>query len=277
MSGESANFEFLRFHDVQLVRLGALAERYFRDDPNTCLIKLRQFAELLAQLTAAKTGQFVSTTEAQADLLKRLKFQRVISQEVADLFHQIRIVGNRATHEYIGDHRSALTLLKMARQLAIWFHRTFSGDTRFRAGAFVPPPNPSDVTAELAAELERLRIALQETRNEAERARLAAKEQTRAVLSAEERASQEAEDRSLWEQLAVESEQVRLALEVQLANLQAASRQLPAQQTAAIISLADQASSGIDLDEDETRAIIVSNCRMQAGWRIAETCVMARA
>lgn len=265
MSGESANFEFLRSHDVQLVRLGALAERYFRDDPNTCLIKLRQFAELLAQLTAAKTGQFVSTTEAQADLLKRLKFQRVISQEVADLFHQIRIVGNRATHEYIGDHRSALTLLKMARQLAIWFHRTFSGDTRFRAGAFVPPPNPRDVTAELAAELERLRIALQETRNEAERARLAAKEQARAVLSAEERASQEAEDRSLWEQLAVESEQVRLALEVQLANLQAASRQLPAQQTAAIISLADQASSGIDLDEDETRAIIDQQLQ-DAGW-----------
>ena len=67
MSGESANFEFLRSHDVQLVRLGALAEGYFRDDPSTCLIKLRQFAEVLAQLTAAKTGLFVSTEEAQAD------------------------------------------------------------------------------------------------------------------------------------------------------------------------------------------------------------------
>jgi hypothetical protein len=94
MAAESANFEFLRSHDVQLVRLGALAERYFRDDPSTCLIKLRQFAEVLAQLTAARTGLFVSTEEAQADLLRRLKIERVISQEVADLFHQIRIVGN---------------------------------------------------------------------------------------------------------------------------------------------------------------------------------------
>ena len=49
----SANFAFLAQHDVQLVRLGALAERYFRDDPNTCLIKLRQFGEVLAQLVAA--------------------------------------------------------------------------------------------------------------------------------------------------------------------------------------------------------------------------------
>lgn len=96
MAAESANFEFLRPHDVQLVRLGALAERYFRDDPSTCLIKLRQFAELLAQLAAAKTGLFVSTDEAQADLLRRLKVERVISREVADLFHQIRVVGNRA-------------------------------------------------------------------------------------------------------------------------------------------------------------------------------------
>ena len=29
----SANFEFLGAHDTQLVRLGALAERYFKDDP----------------------------------------------------------------------------------------------------------------------------------------------------------------------------------------------------------------------------------------------------
>jgi type I restriction enzyme R subunit len=41
----SANFDFLGTQDAQLVRLGALAERYFKDDPNTCLIKLRQLAK----------------------------------------------------------------------------------------------------------------------------------------------------------------------------------------------------------------------------------------
>jgi type I restriction enzyme R subunit len=269
MVAESANFEFLRSHDVQLVRLGALAERYFRDDPSTCLIKLRQFAEVLAQLTAARTGLFVSTEEAQADLLRRLKIERVISQEVADLFHQIRIAGNRAAHEYTGNHTEALTLLKMARHLGIWFHRIFGGDRQFKAGAFVPPPNPTDGTAELAGELERLRIALEETRSEAERVRLAAEEQAKAVLSAEEKARQEAEERLVWEQLASEAEQARAALEVQLATLQAASKQLPVQQAAAIISLADQAALGIDLDEDETRVIIDQQLQ-DAGW-LADT------
>lgn len=41
MTLTSLNFDFLKSHDGQLVRLGALAERYFQEDPNTCLIKLR--------------------------------------------------------------------------------------------------------------------------------------------------------------------------------------------------------------------------------------------
>ncbi|MEA2961572.1 MAG: type restriction enzyme subunit [Alphaproteobacteria bacterium] len=63
---QTANFGFLAKHDAQLARLGALAERYFGDDPNTSLMKLRQFAELLAQLTAAKTGQLTKPDESQS-------------------------------------------------------------------------------------------------------------------------------------------------------------------------------------------------------------------
>lgn len=49
MSPASAtNFGDLKAHDEQLVRFGMLAERYFPDDPNTCLLKLRQLAEALA-------------------------------------------------------------------------------------------------------------------------------------------------------------------------------------------------------------------------------------
>lgn len=37
------------------MRFGMLAERYF-PDPDTCLLKLRQLTELLAELVAARTG-----------------------------------------------------------------------------------------------------------------------------------------------------------------------------------------------------------------------------
>src|SRR6267143_3550702 len=85
----SANFGFLGQYDAQIVRLGALSERYFRDDPNTCLIKLRQFGEVLAQLVAAKAGLYRSSDEPQADLLRRLNIERITPREVGDLFYQL--------------------------------------------------------------------------------------------------------------------------------------------------------------------------------------------
>ena len=40
-----SNFDMLRAYEAQLWRLGALAERYFAEDPNTSLLKLRQFSD----------------------------------------------------------------------------------------------------------------------------------------------------------------------------------------------------------------------------------------
>ena len=52
MQVRSENFAYLEQHDDQLVRLAYLAERYFSDDPNTCLLKLRQFNEPISWPTA---------------------------------------------------------------------------------------------------------------------------------------------------------------------------------------------------------------------------------
>src|SRR5512136_1942796 len=102
------NFAHLQEHDEQLVRLGLLAERYFADDPNTCLLKLRQFAETLAQLVASRVGLFTSPEEAQYDLLRRLQDQGILPREVAQLFGEVRRAGNAASHAVAGDHRTAL-------------------------------------------------------------------------------------------------------------------------------------------------------------------------
>ena len=55
-SRPQCNFTHIKAHDEQLVRLGLLAERYFADDPNTCLRKSRQLAELPAQHVAFADG-----------------------------------------------------------------------------------------------------------------------------------------------------------------------------------------------------------------------------
>jgi type I restriction enzyme R subunit len=113
------NFGHLQEHDEQLVRLGVLAEKYFAEDPNTCLLKLRQMAELLAQLVAAKVGLLATPSEAQYDLLRRLEDERIVPREIAQLFGEIRRSGNAANHRLTGDHRLALSSLKIAWQLGL--------------------------------------------------------------------------------------------------------------------------------------------------------------
>jgi type I restriction enzyme R subunit len=77
-----SNFSVLSQHDEQLLRLGMLAEKYFADDPNTCLLKLRQLAESLTQLLAARSGLYVSPEETQYELLRRLLDSSVLPREV---------------------------------------------------------------------------------------------------------------------------------------------------------------------------------------------------
>ena len=94
----------LRAYEEQLWRLGALAERYFAEDPNTCLLKLRQQAELLAQSLAARAGLYVSQEESQYDLIRRLQNEGLLPREVKQVLDQVRITGNAANHALQGNH-----------------------------------------------------------------------------------------------------------------------------------------------------------------------------
>lgn len=81
-----SNFSVLSCHDEQLLRLGMLAEKYFADDPNTCLLKLRQLAESLTQMLAARACLYVSQEETQYDLLRRSQDNGVLPREVYQMF-----------------------------------------------------------------------------------------------------------------------------------------------------------------------------------------------
>src|SRR5436190_8298346 len=180
----SSNFGFLAKRYPQVELIGALSERYFSDDPIVSLMTVRQFGEGLAQLVAARSGLFTDPNEAQTDLLRRLRVDGNYPRNVLDLFHQLRMDGNAATHRREGDHATALACLKMARQLGIWFYRTFD-DQRFKAGPFQPPSPPIDATAELTAELGRLRAERDAALSEAQRAKAAAADAEAARFAAE--------------------------------------------------------------------------------------------
>lgn len=264
MGGPSTNFDFFEPSEPQLYRLGSLAECYFVDDPNTCHIKLRQFSELLCQLTAARFGIETPVGEPQADLLRRLKFDRAMPREVGDLFHALRLSGNRAAHENAGDHASALTSLKVARQLAIWFVRTFY-DPALSAGPFVPPQKPVDASVELQSELARLRTEVENARSESEMLRQASNMAEEARLTASELAERERLDRKAWEALAQEAEAAKAGLAAQLQAAVSASKSDDAPDPEIVVELARDAADQINLDEASTRTLIDQQM-CDAGW-----------
>jgi type I restriction enzyme R subunit len=302
---QSANFGFLAAHDVRLVTLGGLAERYFRDDPPTSIFKLRQFAELMSKLIAARHAAYRDERETFEETLRRLSYERIIPKEVANLFHALRKTGNTAVHEAEGSHANALTSLKFARSLGLWFHRTYGRQPSFNPGPFVPPSEPADATAPLRIEIEALRLKIAESENAVAAARREAAEQIHVRETLEERLKREAEERATWEQLAQESEveksalaarlaslQVdafvpshsgfgeapapwptfdleteaeKAAIAAKLANLQAEAEAAPRSEVAELVERGEEAASKIDLDEAETRALIDQQLR-DRGW-----------
>jgi type I restriction enzyme, R subunit len=245
----SPNFAFLNVHDRQLVKLATLAEKYFKDDPITCLMKLRQFGELLAQLIAANVGLYLYPDESQIDLLNRLHSRNLLPGDVKNLFHQLRKSGNDATHQLRGSHGLALSHLKYARELGIWFHRTFGRDNNFKPGAFIPPTDPVEETEALKAELARLREEASHSRS--------------AIELAEAKALEEAELRQIAEGLLEEAE-----LKQRLATIQASNVSQSSEIVQQTINAADEAQKQIDLDENETRRLLIDSKLRAAGWSV---------
>ena len=257
MGGGNSNFACLQTLEPQVYRLGLLAERYFVEDPNTCQIKLRQLSELTAQLTASRFGLVVEPSDNFADILRRLKFECSLPREVGELFHALRISGNQAAHGSADDHASALTGLKLARQLTIWYSRTFYNPAD-KFGPFVPPAKPTDANAALLSELDRLKGELAATQSEAERLKSEAITAETERKSAAELAAAERQERAIWESLAEEADKGRSALAEQLKAALAFSKGNNAPAPEIVAELARDAADQINLDEADMVDVVAA-------------------
>ncbi len=277
----SPNFAYLAHHDARLVALATQAEQLFTIDPAATLMKLRLFAEMLAKRAAAKMGLYTDQHEKQVDLINRLSDRGVIMATQRTLFHDLRKSGNDAAHDNQGNHQEALHQLKMARELAIWFQRSFGNNRKFDPGPFVPPSEPKKPGAELHEELQRLRDEAEARKKDLAAAQAAidaikkqAEAEQAAKLTAEERAAKAREDAATWEALASEEvaklEDQNRKLAAELAAVQAQASAMPAQELANAVEKAAEASEAIQLDETATRRLIDKQLR-DAGWEVDST------
>jgi type I restriction enzyme R subunit len=251
-----------------LVRYAAQAERYLFDDPSTALFKLRQFAELLAQQACANVGIATTSADDQVAVLNMLRDRRVAATDTLDLFHAIRKAGNAAAHEGKGTQSDALHHLRMARQLAIWFDRSF-GNSKQPYGPFVPPPNPAVATAALIAELDRLRQDALTQTEEVEKIKLTASGEAELRKKAEVAAENAYAELRAALDLAVggasQLEAERKAFQQQLTEVQALVAQKPTAEVEAVLERTRKAAALVEMDEAATRRKIDQQLR-EAGW-----------
>jgi len=252
-----SNFSHLGSLDVQLARLGRLAERYFPDDPNTALLKLRQFGEVLAQFTAARIGIYASSEEKQNDLLRRLREGGILERDILNLFHDLRRAGNQASHAGQNDYGTALMALKTANQLGLWCQRTF-GKSDFKGGPFLPPTPPQDESAELRQELLRLQAMVDAAMDEHQQV-----DTLRASM--ETRLRETAEERAVWESLAREAETEKTDLVKRLEVAQAAAAKAAKGALEPFFERSRMAAGHVELDEAQTRERIDAQLR-EVGW-----------
>lgn len=264
----SLNFSFLAPHSPQLVQLSGQAERYLHEDPNTCLIKLRQFSEVLVQQVAVHVGQYAAD-DTLLDTINRLRSRGVVADDVASLFHGLRKAGNAAAHSLAGNFEQALYQLRMARVLAVWFHQSFGKDPHFKPEPFVVPTDPRIADKTVAEKLAKLQADLEATRAAADAAQLVAKEATIQYMAAEAQVDSHAKDRAQLEAAVQEAERQfeaeRQRMMQELTELQAKVAAAPAAEVQAVIQRAQTAGANLDLNEADTRRLVDQQLR-DAGW-----------
>ena len=272
MPNSHSNFVFLKVHDPIFFQLASSAEQSFNSDPNTTLIKLRQLGEALAQDIAARCG--IDFKEmSQAELLFALNQSIKLDPSVRELFHSLRIEGNKATHAFVTKHKEAFNGLQMARSLAIWFHQSFGKDAaNFKAGPFIAPPDPSEHLRKLTSDIETLRAQLTQThdalKTNQQLAELIQREKQEYSALAEH---MDVEARSFEQQAKQhEAELVlqRQAFETRIAALQSAILHAPKDSVETreqITRKTQRASHYLELTEAQTR-ILIDQQLIQAGW-----------
>ncbi|WP_433524036.1 DEAD/DEAH box helicase family protein [Nocardia pseudovaccinii] len=194
LARQSRNFGFLLPHVPLLVAYGAAAESYVFTDPNTSLIKSRQFGEALAA-DLIRRARIRNTGTTQFERLKALDKEGYLHGNVGATFHEVRTLGNNANHKDYDNADDAFRVLNCCFRLGVWYHRLLTSSRE--QIAFVPPDpdcTPAAHNRRLREEVTQARQALKETRltyenqashAEAEHAARAAAEQELAAARAE--------------------------------------------------------------------------------------------
>ena len=138
----TSNFAFLSTYWPDIAEIGRTAEDYVFSDPNACMYKLGLLGERIVAEIMTFEGITAEEESTQADRLKLLRQKGILPPTIDDLFYSIRKARNDAVHAQLNDADQAMTLLRMAYSLSLWFMEVY-GDGLHRDEPFAPPTDRS--------------------------------------------------------------------------------------------------------------------------------------
>lgn len=263
-----------------MLEIAMRAESYLFSDPNASISKSRVLCELLAKKAVAHAGLYNSKDNtdvlnlSQFDTINLLYDRSIITAKVSQLFHTVRKKGNIGVHEQNQSKDTALFVLRMTRQIAIWFYKTFYDNSRLDIGPFVIPDDPEQDRQQnlekMAVELERLRFVKKDFEERIENFKLSADQEQALRKEAEEKADIAYQDLEEALNLAQESEEkLNEQQNIFEQKLVLLSQSATKENTQKIVELSRDASDTLDINERDTRKLIDERLNI-AGW-IADT------
>lgn len=133
-----SNFEFLNNYFPVLANFGELAEKYLYSDSNSCLMKLGMIGETIVNLCFTYDRIPLPQDNTAANRINGLFREGMITRDLKDILHALRINRNKATHENYASVSDGKALIQMAYSLCEWFMQTY-GDWNYQNRPFVMP------------------------------------------------------------------------------------------------------------------------------------------
>ena len=133
-----SNFAFLNSHFPVLANFGELAEKYLYSDSNSCLMKLGMIGETIVNLCFTYDRIPRPQDNTAAVRINSLFREGMITRDLKEVLHALRISRNKATHENYASIEDGKALLQMAYSLCEWFMQTY-GDWNYQNQPFVMP------------------------------------------------------------------------------------------------------------------------------------------
>ncbi|MGW5102842.1 DEAD/DEAH box helicase family protein [Streptomyces sp. NPDC004100] len=264
LARQSRNFGFLLPHLPLLVAYGTAAESHVFSDPNTSLIKSRQFAEAMATDLVSRARVRV-TGSTQFDRLRALDREGYLHGAVGTAFHEVRTLGNDANHSGLDSADDAFRALRACFRLGTWYHRLLTGS---REQMPFVPPSPERTPA---AENESLLQDVAQARRDLEEARVSYRDQETQAQA--EHAARTAVERELAQAQAEREELARAvaAMQDQLKEFQAAAEATQSRRRRA--DTADRAAASAAVAE---RARLLENAEQASREPLTEVQVRKR-